>query len=217
MRRLPLALTTALAAAVILAGCTTATPPSATPSATPPLSAAPTPEVVANLVVALDGISFTDASGTVTASFDDGTALLALLQQATGELPEPEPIDAPDGYGFTLVNYDWDGLRVTADESGDGPASIAVLAAEVDGIPVATTEGLAVGATRSELVDAGAWALVDEEDTATAEYLGLDGREVPDTISLTHPGSVGIEYLLFALDGDVVTQIQVPANDFSDI
>ena len=216
MRRLPLALT-ALAAAVLLAGCATATPPVATPSATPTVSADPTPEVIAHLVVTLDGVSFTDDSGTVSAPYDDGTALLALLQQATGELPAPEAIDSPEGYDFALVNYDWDGLRVTADEDGDGPASVAVLAAEVVGIPIATEEGLAVGATRSELLEADAWALVDEEDTATAEYLGLGGREVPDTISLAHPGSVGIEYLLFALDGDVVTQIQVPANDFSDI
>jgi hypothetical protein len=45
----------------------------------------------------------------------------------------------------------------------------------------------------------------------------LGRREVPGVEPLTHPGSVGILYELFWFDGDVVTQIQVPSNDFSDL
>lgn len=217
MRRLPL-IAGAIATAILLTGCTPTTmPPAATPSETLVSTAEPTPVVEAQLVVSLDGLSFTDGGGTESAAYDDGTALLELLEKATGELPTPEAIESPEGYDFALVNYDWDGVRVTADEAGDGPASIAVLAAEVDGIPITTEEGLTVGATRDDLIAADAWALVDEEDVTTAPYVGLGGKEVAGTVSLTHPGAVGIEYLLFMLDDDVVTQIQVPANDFSDV
>ncbi len=43
------------------------------------------------------------------------------------------------------------------------------------------------------------------------------GQEVPDTQSLTRPGSVGILYELFVLEGDTVIRILAPANDFSDL
>jgi hypothetical protein len=40
---------------------------------------------------------------------------------------------------------------------------------------------------------------------------------VPGTTSLSNPGAVGIEYVLLIVEDDVVVQIQVPANDFSDL
>jgi hypothetical protein len=167
--------------------------------------------------VTIDGISFTDDDGTTTAEYADSDGLLALLEEATGELPEPEPVEGMEGYDVEMQAYVWDGLRVLSDVSGESSASIAVTAPEVAGIPVTTEEGLQVGSSRADLLDADAWALIDEEDPATAAELGLGRQEVPDTQSLTHPGSVGILYVLFLLDGDTVTQIQSPANDFSDI
>ena len=206
------------ASALLLLGCSSPTAaPSASPAATPSTSASAEPEVDPQLVVTLDGVSFTDEGGTATAEFADPDALLALLEDATGELPEPEPVEGMEGYDVEMQAYVWDGLRVLTDTSGASPASIAVTAAEVDGIPVMTEEGLQVGSSRADLLDAGAWALVDEEDTATATELGLGRQEVPDTQSLTHPGSVGILYVLFLLETDAVTQIQSPANDFSDV
>ena len=50
-----------------------------------------------------------------------------------------------------------------------------------------------------------------------AEYVGLGSREVSGTQSLSHPGSIGVEYLLLSMKGDVVKQIQIPADDFSDL
>lgn len=218
--RLRLVSLVALAAsAVVLAGCTSA--PSAAPSppasASPSPTSTPTPEVDPLIVVTLDGVTFTDEAGVTEAAYDDPTALLGLLEEITGVLPEPEAVEGMEGYETTLETYTWDGLRVTADSTGEGPAWIAVTGADLDGVAIETEEGLHVGSTRDDLVAADAWALVDTEDTATASYLGLGGREVPDTQSLTHPGSVGIEFLLFALDGDVVSQMTVPSNDFSDL
>lgn len=206
------------ASALLLLGCSSpAATPSASPTSAPSASASPEPAVEPELVVSLDGISFTDDDGTTTAEYADSDALLALLEEATGELPEPEPVEGMESYDVEMEAYVWDGLRVLSDVSGESPASIAVTAAEVEGIPVMTEEGLHVGSTRADLLDAGAWALVDEEDAATATELGLGRQEVPDTQSLTHPGSVGILYVLFLLETDTVTQIQSPANDFSDV
>lgn len=180
-------------------------------------SPAPEPEIDPQLVVSLDGITVTDESGTSTAAYADSAAVLALLEKATGTLPTPETVEIFPGEPSTLQSFRWDGLWVLADSESGSPASITITAPEVGGIPVTTEEGLQVGSTRTELLDADAWALVDEEDAATATELGVGGQEVPDTQSLTHPGSVGIMYTLFVLEGDTVKRILTPANDFSDL
>lgn len=218
MRRRLLPVLVLAASALVLTACTTPSGvPSSTPSAAPSSSPSAEPEVDPQLVVTLDGLTFTDETGTTEATFDDSDALLALLETATGDRPAPEAVEDMPGYEFKLETYTWDGLRVTADSTGENPSWITVTGAEVDGVPITTEEGLTVGSTRADLLAADAWALVDSEDSATAAYLGLGGREVPDTQSLTHPGSVGIIFLLFSLDGDEVTQIMSPSNDFSDI
>jgi hypothetical protein len=206
--------------ALVLIGC--ASPTSAEPrSSATPASSSPTPsptvEIDPQIVVSLDGIVVTDESGTRSAAFEDPAGLLDLLEDTTGELPEPEKVENFPGYDSAFVNYTWDGLRVFTDSALEGPASVAITGPSLSGVPIQTEEGLAVGSTRAELLDAGAWGIVDTEDPATAEYVGLGEREVPGTESLTHPGSVGILYTLFRLDGDTVTQINVPANDFSDV
>ncbi len=167
-------------------------------------------------MVTLDGLTVTGAEDR-SADYTDAAALLELLQEVTGQLPEPESVEIFPGEASTLEAYDWEGLRVLADSTGEAPASVSVTAAEVAGLPVVTEDGFRVGSTRAELRAADAWALTDAEDPETASELGLGGREVPDTESLTRPGSTGIIYTMFVLDGDTVTQIMVPANDFSDL
>lgn len=207
------------ASALLLIGCapSTSAEPSATSSASSSPSSSPTPEVDPQIVVSLEGLTVTDESGTTSVAFDDSPALLALLEKTTGVLPEPENVEVVPGDTTPMQRYDWDGLIVLADSKGEVPAAVSITAAEVGGVPVQTAEGLHVGSTRADLLDAGAWALVDAEDAATAADLGLGEQEVPDTESLTHPGSVGILYVLFSLEGDTVTRINAPANDFSDL
>ncbi|MGO4487858.1 hypothetical protein [Microbacterium sp. 2RAF4] len=221
MRRSLLPALALAGAAFLLASCTSA--PSAAEPTTVPSSApatptpTPTPTVEPQIVVSLDSIAVTDETGTRDAALDDTEAVLDLLEETTGELPEPEKVETFPGYDFSFVNYIWDGLRVFTDTEHEGPASVALTGPSLGGVPITTAEGLAVGSTRAELLDAGAWALDDTEDPATAEFLGLGGREAPGTESLSHPGSTGIVYTLFWFDGDTVKQIQVPSNDYSDL
>lgn len=220
MRR-PSSLLLALAAtALAVTACAPATSAeqSASPRPSETSSASPTPTETtsAQIVVSLDGLTVTGAEER-SADYTDSAALLELLQEVTGELPEAEGVEIFPGEPSTLKAYDWGGLRVLADSTGEAPASVSVTAAEVAGLPVVTEDGFRVGSTRTELRAADAWALTDAEDPATANELGLGGREVPDTESLTRPGSTGIVYTMFVLDGDTVTQIMVPSNDFSDL
>lgn len=205
----------------LLTGCTNPAPaqsPSA--SATPSASAseAPTPPAeVAQLTVTIDGISFADASGSRSASFAEGAALIALLHEVIGELPVGEPLEGPYGGDSGLVRYAWDGISAIVYADDEGPASVAVTRSEVGAVPIVTDLGLTVGSSRSDLLAAGASTLTEDSDPATATELRLGGRDVPDTSSLSRPGSVGQEFTLFLLDGDAVTQIQMPSNDFGDI
>ncbi|MFJ6427257.1 hypothetical protein [Microbacterium maritypicum] len=220
MRR-SLASAVALAAsALLLIGCTSApssTGPSTAPAAAPSPTPSATAEIEPQIVVSLDGIAVTDESGTRRADFADLDAVLNLVGEVAGGLPEPEKVEDPPGYEYGMVNYTWDGLKVFTDTAHEAPASVAITGSSLNGVPIMTEQGVAVGSTREELIDAGAWALVDAEDPRTAEFVGVGGREAPGTESLTHPGSVGIIFTLFWFDGDVVKQIQVPSNDYSDI
>lgn len=217
MRFRDVSLLAAASAVLLLTGCTSA-PSTGTPSAEPSPTSTQTPAVdEGHLVVALDALTFTDATGSETAPYADPAAVIALLEKATGEQAAREAVENPPGYEMNLEKHTWEGLFLTASADGTGSASIGVTADEVAGIPVATAEGLAPGATREELLDAGAWTLVDTEDAATAAHLGLGGAEVPGTVSLTHPGEVGKIFVLFVLEGDTVTQVQMPSNDFSDL
>lgn len=219
MRRSLLPALALAGAALLLAGCASARPaaePTSEPSSAPS-SPTPTPTVESRIVVSLDGIAVTDETGTHDAAFDDADAVLDLLEDTTGELPQPEKVETFPGYDFSFVNYKWDGLWVLTDTEHERSASVAITGASVGGVAITTADGLSVGSTRAELLDAGAWALDDTEDPATTEFLGLGGREAPGTESLSRPGSPGIIYTLFWFDGDTVKQIQVPSNDYSDI
>lgn len=191
--------------------------PSTSPTAKPAPTPSATAEIEPQIVVSLDGIAVIDESGTRNADFADPDAVLNLVGEVAGTLPEPEKVEDPPGYEYGLVNYTWDGLKVFTDTEHEDPASVAITAPSLNGVPILTEEGVAVGSTREEIIEAGAWPLVDAEDPHTAEFVGLGGRQVPGAESLNRPGSVGIIFTLFWFDGDVVKEIQVPSNDFSDI
>lgn len=209
------------ATAVLIAGCAAeAGPPSSstpTPSAEAAPSATPTPEATAQLVVTIEGIDFVDGDETQTASFKDAAALRSLLEAATGELPEPSEIEDPPGYESDTVRYDWDGLTLFMDPAGTAPARITVMSAAVAGIPIASEEGLTIGSTRDDVVAAQGWDVLDADGDGIADYLGVGGMEVPGTTSLVRPGETGVQYLMFDVAGDVVTRIDAPADDFSDL
>jgi hypothetical protein len=137
------------------------------------------------------------------------------LGELAGEAPAVSDIEDPWGNGTSVgTRFDWEGISVSL---FDGFASVWVRSPRVGEARVQTAEGVAVGSTRAQALAAGAWDSWDEEGDGVAEWLGIGSREAPGTSSLRDPGSVGIEYVLLKVEGDVVTEIQAPANDFSDL
>lgn len=90
------------------------------------------------------------------------------------------------------------------DSVGVGLVLIVVMVVEVDGIIVIIEEGVGVGVIRVEFFDVGGWVFVDDEDLMIVVNFGLGGCEVLDIELLMYFGLVGIFYLLFLLDGDIV-------------
>ncbi|GAA1133456.1 hypothetical protein GCM10009651_16410 [Microbacterium natoriense] len=219
MRRIiaPIMVIAAATASLVSCAATPKAPP--TPSSIESTTTEPSPSTDESpqLVVGINGVTYIEGADTASAQYDDAAALLALLTEATGELPTPTEIEDPPGYEMDKVAYDWEGLKVITDAGGTGAASISVSGPEVDGVPIATEEGLSVGSSRADLSAANGWDQWDEDGDGTADYVGLGGVPVPGTTSLAHPGEVGILFLLFVLDGDTVVQIMAPSNDFSDL
>lgn len=206
--------------AVLLAACAPQASPGAStprPTMTASPSATTPPSAPARIVVLIDGLEYVHGEDTATAPYDDAQAVIELLKEATGELPDPTEVEDLPGYEMNLVSYAWDGLTVVTDTGGTGRARVVVSAADVDGSPVVTEEGLSVGASRSDLIDAGGWDGWDENGDGIADYLGVGHQEAPGTTSLSRPGETGIQYVMFALTDDVVTRISAPANDYSDL
>lgn len=219
-RHTPILLTLSVAALLLSACAPEPAPQASTPSPSAPTTPSPTPAepAPAHLVVTIDGVEFVDGDETATAGFDDAAAVLALLEKATGEAPALTELQDPPGYETNLVSYDWDGLSVVTDEGGEGTFSrILVDAATVGDLPIASAEGLTIGSTRDEVIAAQGWDVGDADNDGVPDYLGVGEQEVPGTTSLSRPGETGIQFLLFTLTEDSVTQINAPADDFSDL
>ncbi|WP_345803134.1 hypothetical protein AAIB33_08670 [Microbacterium sp. AZCO] len=219
---MPLRRTLALiTAALLLTGCAANTPAAsetttAAPAPTSTPSQTPTPQQAARLVVSIDGLEYVTDGVTDSAPFTDSDAVLALLSKATGVTPEGEQLDTPDGYDAYFVKYQWDGISAIVDPQG-GYASVAVTSAATGDVELTTAEGVSVGAPRDAVTAAGGWEVGDMDGDGVTDSFGLGSQEVPGTTSLTHPGEVGIEYVLLQMNGDTVGQIQSPGNDYSDI
>lgn len=146
---------------------------------------------------------------------DDGEALLALIEELTGEPRQGVDIEDSWGNGDVVgADYDWNeiGVMVIGDRT-----SVAVSSASIGGVPVSTTEGIAVGSARDAVVAAEGFDVYDEDADGIAEAMGVGAVEVPGTKSLVRPGEVGVEYVAIRLEDDAVHEIQAPGSDFGDI
>ncbi|WP_139230922.1 hypothetical protein [Microbacterium sp. cf046] len=202
-------------AVLCLTGCAPSSPGTGGPAASstsPPSSATPpSPVSDAALVVTLDGLEVQRTDGADVVGYADTADLVALIEGLVGAAPEVSRDDRHE-----VDFYNWPGVTVIG--SVAGPASVAFTASELGGLPITTVEGLAVGSTREEALSAGAWnGGWDADGDGTPEFLGIGSREVPGTESMTHPGSVGTQFVFLLMDGDLVEQIQAPSNDFSDL
>ncbi len=185
--------------------------PAFTPSEKPTPTVSPTADAAAPasdavLIVSLDSASIA-AGSTLEYSLNAVDAWTAALGTAPRSRRSRAPTAAPSSSPLT-----WPGFTVTVPNDGSTRgATVRVTTPTVSGHPVVTTGGIGVGSTRAEAVAAGATEGFD----STA--LRLDTRDVPGTQSLQRPGEVGREYVMLVLDGDAVTQLILPANDYSDI
>lgn len=218
MKRKLLFSTVALAL-IALSGC------AATPAPAPSVptgvagtttTATPTPEPEpARLVIGIQAIGYEHDGQTQVVSYTELVDLQILLRSISEEDPVQTPIDSPPGYDFQRQSFDYDGIVVVS--GPDGPADVRVTTAMFHGVPVATQEGIAVGSSRTEAMDAGARDGFDEDGDGVADWLDLGSVEISGTQSLTNPGSVGIQFVRLGLDGDTVRELQAPADDFSDL
>lgn len=218
MKRKLLFSTVALAL-VALSGC------AATPAPAPSVptgiagnttTATPTPEPEpARLVIGIQAIGYEHDGQTQVVSYSEPVDLQILLRSISEEDPVQTPIDSPPGYDFQRQSFDYDGIVVVS--GPDGPADVRVTTAMFHGVPVATQEGIAVGSSRTEAMDAGARDGFDQDGDGIADWLDLGSVEISGTQSLTNPGSVGIQFVRLGLDGDTVRELQAPADDFSDL
>ncbi|WP_201276579.1 hypothetical protein [Marisediminicola senii] len=187
--------------------------PEPTPVAEP--APAPTPQSAPIVTITLDDLSYGDPGAITTVPFTQGNDLVVAIQSLTGSAPSVSDIEDPWGNGDIWgTRYQWDGINVNV---LDGNATLRISTATLGDSVILTAQGLAVGSTRADAVAAGAWDDYDENDDQIADYLGIGSREIAGTESLGNPGAVGVEYLMLEMNGDVVSAIHAPANDFSDI
>jgi hypothetical protein len=203
---------------LLLAGCTAVettgsasnspaamTSPSA--SATTDITPTPMPE----LIVGVDSVSLGDATIMLTA----GPELATLIGSLTGATASPTDFAGPYG-GSGGTRYDWGSAAVSVWTEG-GTAALVVRSASLGTTPVRTAGGIAVGSSRADAIAAGGTDVWDEDGDGIADYFRLDARPAPGTSSLASPGSEGVQYILLKLTGDVVSELQIPADDFSDL
>ncbi|MFD4958095.1 hypothetical protein [Microbacterium sp. NPDC058389] len=202
-----------------LTGCASAGPTSAndggagSSATSAPADSAPTPTPADSITVGVDALATVYDGEEATYPYSDPEPLLAFVEELTGAAPQSEDIEDPWGNGEVWgTKYTWDGIIVSS--MTDGGAGIRVTAAEVNGVPVTTTPGIAVGSTSDAVVAAGGWETWND---GTSYYYGIDPHPVEGTQSLSTPGEVGHAYVDITTQNGVVTALTSPANDYSDI
>jgi len=191
----------------------TASPtPAFTPSVKPTPTVSPTADAAAPASDAVLIVSLDRASIAAGSPLEYSLSAVDAWTAALGTAPTPSAVEGPYSGTLELTALTWPGFTLTVPNDGSTRgATVRVTTPTVSGHPVVTTGGIGVGSTRSEAVAAGATEGFD------ATELRLDTRDAPGTQSLQRPGEVGREYVMLVLDGDAVTQLILPANDFSDI
>jgi hypothetical protein len=220
-------LTSTLLLSFLLTGCasTASTNPTGTPSA-PAATDGPTPDATPapatapasdnELIVTLDAVEYRQDGRTEVVTFDEPGALVALIEQLAGQPPTEKDIEDPWGNGDVYgTHFTWTSVSISSFDQG--PTTVTFLSPTLGDVDVTTAEGIAVGATREEVIAAGGWGEWDGDGDGLADSIKLGMREVPETNSLSRPGEVGAEFINLSLSGDTVDRISSPSNDFSDL
>jgi len=168
------------------------------------------------LVVSLTGLVYSADGDEHRATFDDPAEILDVVALAAGPIPAGVAVPPYDGLDLELTSYEWPGVAVTVNNDGSG-SSLSITSSHSGRTIIVTESGIAVGSSRADAVTAGAFDEWDRDGDGVADLLGLDAVDVAGTESLVRPGTVGRQFVLLLMDGDVVSSIQVPGNDFADI
>lgn len=202
-----------------LAGCAQASPrsevspPASSSASTPTQDPTPTPASAPQLTITLDGIVYAHDNTTKLYPLSDGQQVVELFKTVTGVTPAGEMIPQPYTTDVPYITrYTWGGALVSVYVDG-GSSDIRITAPALNGVPIKTEEGIAVGSTQADVVTAHGW----NARPGFTDTFGLATREVPGTTSLMHDGAVGIDYIgLFMKNGNV-DQIVITANDYGDL
>jgi hypothetical protein len=199
--------------ALALSACgpgTIAVPPTEPTTAETATPEAPTPSAV---IVSLDGLSIVDADGNAlqTTTFTDPDPVLALLSDLLGSTPTPtENAD----YGTKV----WQWPDIQFGTTGPDYSWVFIQTDELGGLPLQTAQGIHVGSTRDDVDALDPYdSYYDEDGDGASDVLGIEQVPAPDYDSLALPGQPGTDYIEVDLDGDTVTALHSPSNDYSDV
>lgn len=203
-----------IALAALLTGCAPGAPTGGeTPEPSPSATATSEPAQPAVVILSLDGIAVQDAGGATlqSASFNDPDAALALVSSLMGSTPTPT--DYPE---FGSSTWEWPG--VIFGRASDTFSWLRAEVSDLGGLPLQTTDGIQIGSTRAEVAALAPFdGAYDMDGDGTSDLFGLEQQTVPGTESLSFPGQPGTAFVEVQLDGDTVTVLRAPSNDYSDL
>lgn len=142
--------------------------------------------------------------------------MIAAMTSLTGSSPTIEVLERYQGWGPEITRYQFDGIAVLS-QTGTDFATVSITSATIGGSSVRTLGGIGIGSSLSDVIADGGVGEWDSDGDGDPNYYILDPVDVPGTESLTHPGQVGISFVLVRIDNDVVTEMQAPGNDFTDL
>ena len=210
---------------VLLAACAgTSVPGQATPSATVVASDAPTPPAApqaAGIVISTAAITVVDEAGATMSSYDyfePTSDVVAGLTEVFGSAPKDTPF-AGGGDQPPAIWHEWGGFRLVDDDyAGQAPLYpnhwVALTAASADGLQLSTLDGIAVGATTSEVAANHSDVLnpwTDSDGTAHTD-LWIDYRPDPTEGATVDNPVMGV-WISGPTDG-AVTRIVAPSRNW---
>ncbi|HTL41439.1 MAG TPA: hypothetical protein VL294_08190 [Pseudolysinimonas sp.] len=201
------------AAALVLTGCAPGGGTSPTTDPVPTETTIETPEPAA-VILSLEGLTLVDTNGdTLEATqFSDPQPVLALLDELLGSTPDPEVYPEYD-----TTAYSW-GDDLTFSIRGEDYSWVRVNVAELGGLPVQTAAGIQVGSSRDDLLAQDVYDPQYDFDTdGFSDFYGLEPVTNNDYESLSFPGQPGTDYIEAQLQGDTVSTLASPSNDYTDV
>lgn len=185
-----------------------------TPAPEPTVSVSPEEPTPTAVVISLEGLTVVDQDGEAIEAtrFDDPAPVLFLLDELLGSTPEPE--EFPE---FDTTSYSW-GDDLTFSTRGTDYSWVRLNVDELGGLPVQTSAGIHVGSSRDDLLAQDVYDPdYDFDGDGFSDFYGIEPVTNDDYESLSFPGQPGTDYIEVQLEGDTVSSISSPSNDYTDV